>query len=278
MLPNNHKYLLIFLVFSFSCSASLLSQDTVKTYKPIPFTTVFYHIDKHIVGSFKFNYGLNCVIGCAGTYGIIKSGFDWKWERYSYNNNWVSNAGMPSVVIGGLLPFALPLGLYIYGRNCEDSKLQVTGLAIGQAAILGLTISSGIKAFTGRSGPEIFNNSSATKDFSDDFKFGFLRRGAFQGWPSSHTTVAFAMATALIELYPDNLSLRIISLSYASLIGLGVSTNIHWFSDAFAGAFIGYAIGKSVGQGFKNMLDKNNKLSRLTFYALPTQIRINYQL
>jgi membrane-associated phospholipid phosphatase len=172
----------------------------------------------------------------------------------------------------------LPLGIYIYGRNCEDTKLQLTGLAIGQAALLGLAISSSIKAFTGRSGPEILNNSNSVKDFSADFKFGFLRHGAFQGWPSSHTTVAFAMATTLIELYPDNLSLRIISLSYASLIGLGVSTNIHWFSDAFAGAFIGYAIGKSVGQGFKNILDKNNKVSKLTFYVLPTQIGLNYQL
>jgi membrane-associated phospholipid phosphatase len=274
----NNKLSLNILIFSFIFSRALFSEDTVKAYKPVPFVKAFYHLDKHIIGSFEYNYGLNYIVGSSGSYGIIKSGFDWKWERYSYNNNWVSNAGMPSVAIGGLLPLALPLGMYIYGRNCEDTKLQLTGLAIGQAAMLGLAISSSIKAFTGRRGPEILNNSNTVKDFSNDFKFGFLRRGAFQGWPSSHTTVAFAMATTLIELYPDNLSLRIISLSYASLIGLGVSTNIHWFSDAFAGAFIGYAIGKSVGRGFKNILDKNNKVSKFTFYVLPTQIGINYQL
>jgi membrane-associated phospholipid phosphatase len=273
---NKLHFIILFILIFFSGISN--SQDTVKTYKPVPFGTVFYHLDNHTIGSFKYNYGLNYVIGCAGTYGIIKSGIDWKLNRYSYNNNWVANAGMPSVAIGGLLPLALPLGLYIYGRNCEDTKLQLTGLAIGQAAILGLAISSSIKAFTGRSGPEILTNSNSVNDFSADFKFGFLRRGAFQGWPSSHTTVAFAMATTLIELYPDNFSLKIISLSYASLIGIGVSTNIHWFSDAFAGAFIGYAIGKSVGQGFKKMLDDKNKISKFTFYVLPTQIGLSYQL
>lgn len=65
------------------------------------------------------------------------------------------------------------------------------------------------------------------------------------------------MAVMLIKLYPENATIRVDGLAYASLIGLGVSTNIHWLSDAFAGALIGYAIGETVGRTFKTLMSGN---------------------
>jgi membrane-associated phospholipid phosphatase len=48
--------------------------------------------------------------------------------------------------------------------------------------------------------------------------------------------------------------------SYAALIGFGVTLDVHWASEALAGALIGYAIGSSVGKSFKNLLEnKSNK-------------------
>jgi membrane-associated phospholipid phosphatase len=207
----------------------------------------------------------------------VKSGLDMKWEKMSSNNKWVANSGMSAAVLGGLVPLALPLGSYFYGRSNGDKDLQVAGLAMGQAAILGLAISSGIKVFTGRRAPGILDGADTIKsDYSGDFAFGFLRRGAFQGWPSSHTTIAFAMATTLTELYPDNTLLKIGSFAYAAFIGIGVSTNIHWFSDAFAGAFIGYAIGKSVGSEFNQLMSHPGKQQPYRVYATVNSIGIIY--
>jgi hypothetical protein len=60
-------------------------------------------------------------------------------------------------------------------------------------------------------------------------------------------------------------AILICSFTYAFLIGLGVSTNIHWFSDAVASAFIGYAIGKTVGTGFRNLIAVSQKIRPVIF-------------
>jgi membrane-associated phospholipid phosphatase len=254
------------------------SQDTISSIskvRQVPFTRVLYKIDKNIVGSFKYNYGLNYLMAIAGTYGIVKIGADWQWYNLSNDHKWISNTGFVSVGTGGLVPLFVPLGIYLYGRSGHNSELQITGLALGQAAILGLAITSSIKVFTGRVPPDFPEN---TKDYSGDFRFGILRGGAFDGWPSSHTAVAFAMATTLIELYPDNTAIKIGSLAYASIIGLGVSTNIHWFSDAFAGALIGYAIGKTVGTSYRNLMNNSSgKTQAYNFYITPTGAALNYR-
>lgn len=262
---------LLFLICSLSIKG--FTQDSINKNIQVPFYKVFYKADKNFLGSFTVNYGLNYALAGACTYGIVKSGIDWNWYHFSNENNWISNAGFVSVSGGGLVPLVLPLGLYLYGRTNDNPGLQVTGLELGQAAILGLAISSGIKVFTGRMPPDF---PEKTKDYSGDFRFGFLRGGAFEGWPSSHTTIAFAMATILSELYPDNTTLKICSFAYASLIGLGVSTNIHWFSDAVAGAFIGYAIGKSVGSSFNDLLNKSNKKHAYKLYVTPQGLSLTY--
>jgi membrane-associated phospholipid phosphatase len=259
------------LIFLFS--VKVFTQDGIEKNTQVSFYKVFYRLGNNFLGSFTTNYGLNYALAGLSSYGIVKGGIDWKWYHFSNDHKWVSNAGFASVSAGGLVPLIAPLGLYFYGRSDNNPGLQITGLALGQAAILGLAISSGIKVFTGRVPPDF---PERTKDYSGDFQFGFLRGGAFEGWPSSHTTIAFAMATTLSELYPDNTTLKICSFAYASLVGLGVSTNIHWFSDAVAGAFIGYAIGKTVGVSFKNLKDNNGKNQAYEFNITPAGLCFTY--
>ncbi|MBI3634272.1 MAG: phosphatase PAP2 family protein, partial [Candidatus Yonathbacteria bacterium] len=105
------------------------------------------------------------------------------------------------------------------------------------------------KSITGRI-PPLFIESAI--DISRKFNFGFLKNGIFWGWPSSHTTVAFAMAVTLIILYPKNKILKYGALIYALYIGLGVSINIHWFSEFIAGIIFGSIVGVVVGTYFKN--------------------------
>jgi len=88
-------------------------------------------------------------------------------------------------------------------------------------------------------------------NISQNFQFGFLRNGIFWGWPSSHTTIAFAMSFALFYMFPKNKFIKYFSVIYAFYIGIGVSLSIHWFSDFIAGAIIGTLIGISVVKLYK---------------------------
>lgn len=99
-------------------------------------------------------------------------------------------------------------------------------------------------------------------DFSHDFRFGWLRGGVFWGWPSSHTTIAFAMATTVFTLFPKNKWLGGLALAYAGYIGLGVSMTIHWLSDFVAGAILGTVIGVVVGKSFLCNLDFSGRPGR----------------
>jgi membrane-associated phospholipid phosphatase len=131
----------------------------------------------------------------------------------------------------------------------QSFTLTNTAWAVGQAGLLGLAISSLYKFFTGRVPPEVL--SQGLTDISRNFQFGFYRGGVFNGWPSSHTAAAFAVAAALIMLYPNNKTIKWLALIYAFYIGLGVSISFHWFSDFVAGAIIGTLIGTVIGKSFR---------------------------
>ncbi len=255
-------------------SANSPAQSASADSSLIPITTVFHEMDRNLLGSFTVNYGLNYIVGSAASYGLVESGFDWRWYRNAIDHPWISRTGRISVVTGPLVSVGLPLGLYLYGRSERDPKLQITGLALGQAAINAAVITSVLKAFTGRVGPQ---HKSQTTDYSREFRFGFLRGGIYQGWPSSHTAAAFSMATTLMELYPDNTAIKIGGLTYASLIGLGVSTNIHWFSDAVAGALIGYAIGSTVGSSYRSLLTHSADEQSFNFIITPAGVTLTFR-
>jgi membrane-associated phospholipid phosphatase len=217
----------------------------------IPFSKLVYRILLNIWESIIYNYGLNYLLAGGLTYIIVQSGWDWAWYSFSVSHQTLFKAAFSAAGLGFLVPVAVPLWLYVSGRVKKNTKRQIMGLALGQAAILGLAISSFIKFFTGRIPPPLF---SSFVNVSNGFRFGLDRGGTFNGWPSSHTAVAFSMAIALIQFYPNNKWVKFGAWFFALCIGLGVSLNIHWLSDAVAGAFIGYAIGKSVGVSFKKLL------------------------
>ncbi len=153
---------------------------------------------------------------------------------------------VPAVHIGGPLPFFLPLALLALGILAGSTRTRRVGWAVAQAEVMGLLISSGYKALTCRAHPA----HVVAADLSRVFKFGFLRGGVFWGWPSSHTTIAFAMAVTIFTLFPKQRWAGCVALAYALYVGVGVSMTIHWFSDFVAGALIGTAVGLVVGRRF----------------------------
>jgi membrane-associated phospholipid phosphatase len=163
---------------------------------------------------------------------FVLSGFDW-WYYETTRNSVLQTIGFTAGMAGFLVPITIPF-LVRRGRS-----------AVIQAGILGLAISSSYKVFTGRVGlPHI----AQAIDSSHIWQFGILRGGAFQGWPSSHTSVAFAMSVALVMLYPEKKWLRYVAIGYALFIGLGASVAFHWWSDFVAGVILGSIIGIAVAK------------------------------
>ena len=182
---------------------------------------------------------------------LVVSGFDW-W--YYSSTRALSNIGMSAGLLGFLIPVLLPVTLYALAEIKSNIRLKNAANASVQAGLLGIGLSSLIKVFTGRTGlPHMAVNLI---DTSHMFRFGFMRGGAFQGWPSSHTSVAFAMSVAIVMLFPDKKWVRYTAVIYALYIGLGASVGFHWFSDFIAGIILGTVIGITVGKSFVDKITK----------------------
>ena len=202
-------------------------------------------VPRNLMGCFTSRMVVWHVVAILLTVILVMSGFDWHWFLATRNpalRSWM----WPAVGIGGLLPLVLPLYLLAAGFIIENARMKLTGWAIGQAEFIGAFVAATYKAFTGRVHPE----HSVGEDISHVFRFGFFRGGIFWGWPSSHTTIAFAMAVTVFMLCPKQRWLGWMAILYACYVGLGVSMTIHWFSDFAAGAIIGSVIGAVVGKGF----------------------------
>ncbi|MFZ0828873.1 MAG: phosphatase PAP2 family protein [Verrucomicrobiia bacterium] len=202
-------------------------------------------LPRNLIGCFRGRNLVCHVIAILLTVILVTSGFDWHYYLATHDpmlRSWI----WPAVGIGGLLPIVLPLFLIVVGFIIQNSRAIQTGWAVGQAALLGSLISSAYKAFTGRVHPA----HVAGEDISHVFRFGVLRGGIFWGWPSSHTTIAFAMAVTIFTLCPKQRWLGWVAILYAFYVGIGVSMTIHWFSDFAAGAIIGSIIGAVVGKSF----------------------------
>lgn len=192
---------------------------------------------------------------------IVQSGFDWKFFSYVVTASWRTNF-TPVLILGTFLPILLPLCLLLVGLIINHRKTLWLGAVEAEAAFLGMLLAGFYKAFTGRIQPPVHFHSAAVDvsqlvDISHGFRFGFWRGGVFWGWPSSHTTIAFAMAMAIWAMFPRNKIIRTAALLYALFVGVGVAvTSIHWFSEFVAGAIFGSLIGLTVG---KSYLDKLNQ-------------------
>ncbi len=206
----------------------------------------FYNLLKNIATLYRGRNLFWQLVFIALTFVLVVTGFDW-WYYQATQGHLLQMILFPAVIVGFLFPVIVPLALFLYGALAKSKITINTAFAITQAGLLGLGISSLYKVFTGRVG---LPHGLASVDTSTIFQFGFLRGGAFQGWPSSHTSVAFAMSMALVTLYPENKIIRYAAPLYALYIGLGVSATIHWFSDFAAGAILGTVIGVAVGKSF----------------------------
>ena len=239
---------------------------------PISLKLVFHNFGYNTLHSVTYNYGLNFIGAGLVTPLSIGSGFDLYWRNIGYNNTSLSNAALVVLYSGFTIPAVTPLILYAAGTNKQNEKLQITALALTQTLFITLMLQSPMKMITGREGPGIVDNPAHTRGLPEDDhsrKFNWFNLDFINGWPSGHTANAFSAAATIAEIYKENLWLKIGVYSYAALTGLGVSLNVHWASEVFAGALIGYAVGKTVGKSFRRLLDNDTNTDSLSFYFTP---------
>ncbi len=203
-----------------------------------PTRDFFHTLPGNILRSFRGRNLLWHILAIGATAGIVVSDFDW---TYFEATRPFAGILFPAVILGWLAPLIFPILAYLAGSVFKDRRVVCGAFATAQAALIGLLVSSFYKALTGRPGP--WHSALVLIDSSREFHFGFLKGGIYQGWPSSHTTVAFAMTAAIWTFFPGGKLMRGVAFLYALYVGVGVSMTIHSFSDFVAGAIIGAVIG-----------------------------------
>ncbi|WP_205499679.1 phosphatase PAP2 family protein [Rufibacter psychrotolerans] len=84
--------------------------------------------------------------------------------------------------------------------------------------------------------------------------------GKNTSFPSSHTSNAFAAATAIASVYRDSRWVPQVAYGVATLVGLSrIHDNKHWASDVLAGAAVGYLTGKATFWGYHQLKGKLTK-------------------
>jgi membrane-associated phospholipid phosphatase len=205
----------------------------------------FCTLSRNLISCFKGSRIIWHAVAVLLTLLLVTSGLDWRFFA-SMRDPTLRSCMFPAVVIGGLLPLALPIVLLAIGSLARSARTSLAGWAVGQSELIGALVAAAYKSVTGRAHPA----HGVGADVSHVFRFGFLRGGVFWGWPSSHTTIAFAMAVTILTLFPKQRWLGGLAIAYALYVGIGVSVTIHWFSDFAAGAIIGTVIGTVVGTSF----------------------------
>jgi membrane-associated phospholipid phosphatase len=139
--------------------------------------------------------------------------------------------------------YSLPaLGiLYGMGAIMKDDKARYTALKGVEAYMFGFVTAQILKQLTHRHRP-----------YQDDPPNPYLWDGPFapisnSSFPSSHSTIAFAVATVVATAYSKTIWVPIVCYTIAGLTAASrVYNNDHWFSDVLIGSALGFAIGRTI--------------------------------
>jgi membrane-associated phospholipid phosphatase len=144
--------------------------------------------------------------------------------------------------------FIIGGSLYGIGRLVKNERMADLGLHGTEAILVGTAITGVIKGSAGRARPYV----DRTKPHDFAFARGFRDGSDYQSFPSGHTLVGFAAASAVTaetSRWWPNSKWYIGPAMYggAALIGLSrMYNNKHWASDVMMGAAIGTFAGTKV--------------------------------
>lgn len=192
------------------------------------------------------------LLAIGATFILVQSGLDWKYLVWINEHN-LNVLLYTSDSLGFLVAILLPLVLYTLARYFKHSTYQLYAAAVTYCVILGFTVSTFIKMFTGRTSPPHRHHGEELIliDNSYAFNFGFMREQIIGGWPSSHSTIMLALATCLWMMIPIRWWYKLPIVCIALFVGTGVTFGFHWLSEFVAGALLGIAIGTVVGAYYR---------------------------
>jgi membrane-associated phospholipid phosphatase len=118
---------------------------------------------------------------------------------------------------------------YVAGDITGSSAVKRTAVQAGAAAALATALAGGLKYAVGRTRPYAASTSFDFRPFSGASSF-----------PSGHTAVAFALATAVADQTRDGWSDYVV-YGAATLTALArINDNKHWASDVLVGGLVGH--------------------------------------
>jgi len=124
------------------------------------------------------------------------------------------------------------------GYLFNNEKSVETGIYATEASLLGLGITFVGKNIFTRARPytEEGSNSWGNESFNKDYS----------SFPSGHSTVSFATATIIAEMYKDKKGVGPAAYTLATLAAFSrIYNDKHWASDVFLGSCIGYLTAKT---------------------------------
>lgn len=134
--------------------------------------------------------------------------------------------------------FALMGGFLAQGLLANNKKSVSTSFLMLESYSLAMLFVRIPKNLLGRRRPDAWPPSDSY-DWAGPFK------GA--GFPSGHTTAAFAVASVLANQYHEQKWVPVMAYSVATLVGASrIYENKHWLTDVVAGAAIGTLVGNLV--------------------------------
>jgi len=149
------------------------------------------------------------------------------------STNIFSNLGFPGSAI-------ISAGTYFLGLGEHSRPVAALGMHMGEAIVMGGVLAEGLQLTIGRGRPAL------DVDNAHDFKFGKgFSNDDYTSLPSTHTTVAFAAATAAsreVGRSWPGATKYVAPISYTAATLVGVSRmykNRHWASDVVESAGLG---------------------------------------
>jgi membrane-associated phospholipid phosphatase len=143
-----------------------------------------------------------------------------------------------SITGGGTYFFAASAAIFGSGLIVQNEKLADSGFLAFESVAYAGGLEEGLKFVTGRERPDSARNQ---------YQFeGPSRRAFNSSFVSGESTVAFAFASSVSEVWQNPWVTWPLYI-FAGAVGTQrITDNKHWLSDVVGGAFLGDAVGKTI--------------------------------
>jgi membrane-associated phospholipid phosphatase len=145
----------------------------------------------------------------------------------------------PLIPVGAVIFFILGLRLL---AERPFRKIYDVALACAVSVVMAEAFKDVLKWVFGRPWPETWRNNNSSFIANNDYVFHWFNGGgAFNSFPSGHTTATLAVLSVLWICYPRFRPVYVV-VALAVAIGL-IGSNFHFLGDVVGGAFLGATIG-----------------------------------